>query len=177
LKVLAVDHIGIAVNSIPDALRLFVDTLGGEFVSGGDGPNDDMRTVTLELGGAKIELIQPLGEDSYLQRFIDKHGQGFHHVTVFVEDLFDAIASLERSGYEVVDTNPASPLWQETYLRPRSGFGTLIQIVQTNRGWDEPFEGITLDAILNGDVKWVDDIPTLRDPDEPRPRDPSRTGS
>jgi methylmalonyl-CoA/ethylmalonyl-CoA epimerase len=174
MKVTEVDHVAIAVSSIPEALKLFVDTLGGEFVSGGDSPNDDMRTVQLKLGGTKIELMQPLGEDSYLQRFIDKHGQGFHHITIFVEDLFEAIATLEASGYEVVDTNPASPLWQETYVRPRSGFGTLIQIVQTNRGWNEPFEGITLEAILNGDVKWVDDIPTLRDPAEPRPKDPSR---
>jgi methylmalonyl-CoA/ethylmalonyl-CoA epimerase len=91
-----------------------------------------------------------------------------------VEDLYEAIAELEAAGYEVVDTNPASPLWRETYVRPRSGFGTLIQIVQTNRGWNEPFEGITLEAILNGDVVWRDDIPTLRSPEEPRPRDPSR---
>lgn len=174
MNVLEVDHVAVAVNSIPEALRLYLDTLGGEFISGGDGPNDDMRTVQLRVGGLKLELMQPLGDDSYLQRFIDKHGQGFHHMTIFVEDLYEAIASLEGAGYEVVDTNPASPLWRETYVRPRSGFGTLIQIVQTNRGWNEPFEGITLEAILNGDVVWRDDIPTLRSPEEPRPRDPSR---
>jgi len=174
MNVRQVDHVAVAVGSLPDALRLFMDTLGGTFVTGGDTERDDIRTVQLKLGGVKVELMQPIGEDSYLQRFIDKHGQGFHHMTIFVEDLYEAIASLEGAGYEVVDTNPASPLWRETYVRPRSGFGTLLQIVQTDRAWDGPFDGITLEAILNGDVVWRDDIPTLRSPEEPRPRDPSR---
>ena len=95
MNVLEVDHVAVAVNSIPEALKLYLDTLGGEFISGGDGPNDDMRTVQLKVGGLKLELMQPLGDDSYLQRFIDKHGQGFHHMTIFVEDLYEAIASLE----------------------------------------------------------------------------------
>jgi methylmalonyl-CoA/ethylmalonyl-CoA epimerase len=173
MNVLEVDHVAVAVNSLPDALRLFVDTLGGTFVTGGDSERNDIRTIQLELGGLKIELMQPIGEDSYLQRYLDRHGQGFHHMTVFVEDLFEAISTLEAAGYEVVDTNAGSPPWRETYLRPRSGFGTLIQIVQTDRSWNEPFDGITVEAILNGDVQWKDDIPTLREPDEPRPHDPS----
>ena len=175
MNVLEVDHVAVAVSSIPEALKLYLDTLGGEFISGGDSPNDDMRTVQLKVGGLKIELMQPIGEDSYLQRFIDRHGQGFHHMTIFVEDILEAIATLEAKGYEVVDTDTSSPLWEETYVRPRSGFGTLIQIVQTDRRWDEPFEGITLEAILNGDVQWRDNIPTLRGPGEPRPHDPSRS--
>ena len=174
MKLREVDHIAIAVHSLPEALRLFLDTLGGRFITGGDSALDDIRTVQLELGGLKIELMQPLGHDSYLQRYLDKHGQGFHHMTVFVEDLFDAIATVERDGYEVVDTDPSSLPWQETYIRPRSGFGTLIQVVQTNRTWKEPFPGITLEAILGGDVQWRDNIPTLRDPDEPRPYDATR---
>jgi methylmalonyl-CoA/ethylmalonyl-CoA epimerase len=174
MNVREVDHVAIAVNSIPEALKLYRDTLGGEFITGGDSEKNEIRTVQLVVGGLKIELMQPIGEDSYLQRFIDKHGQGFHHMTIFVADLFEAIATLEASGYEVVDTDPSSLPWQETYVRPRSGFGTLIQIVQTDRTWHEPFEGITLEAILDGNVQWRDNIPTLRGPDEPRPRDLSR---
>ena len=174
MKLREVDHIAIAVHSLPEAVKLYLDTLGGTFITGGDSANEQIRTVQLVLGGLKIELMQPLGHDSYLQRFLDKHGQGFHHMTAFVDDLFDAIATLERDGYEVVDTDPSSQRWQETYIRPRSGFGTLIQVVQTNRTWKDPFPGITLEAILAGHVHWRDNIPTLRDPDEPRPYDPTR---
>ena len=174
MKLREVDHIAIAVHSLPEAVKLYIDTLGGTFITGGDSANEQIRTVQLVLGGLKIELMQPLGHDSYLQRFLDKHGQGFHHMTAFVDDLFDAIATLQRDGYEVVDTDPSSQRWQETYIRPRSGFGTLIQVVQTNRTWKDPFPGITLEAILAGDVHWRDNIPTLRDPGEPRPYDPTR---
>ena len=178
MKLREVDHIAIAVHSLPEALRLFLDTLGGRFITGGDSALDDIRTVQLELGGLKIELMQPLGHDSYLQRYLDKHGQGFHHMTVFVADLHEAIAALEADGYEVVDTDDSAPTWRETYLRPRSGLGALIQIVQTDLVWDgTPVPGITLEAVLNGDVQWRQDVPTLRDPEEPRPYDPTRPGS
>jgi methylmalonyl-CoA/ethylmalonyl-CoA epimerase len=118
--------------------------------------------------------MQPIGEDSYLRRFIDKHGQGLHHMTVFVDDLHQAVATLEAGGYEVVDTDDTSPAWRETYLRPRSGFGALIQIVQTDLEWSGSFPGVTLEAVLNGDVQWRENIPTLRGPNEPRPVDPAR---
>jgi methylmalonyl-CoA/ethylmalonyl-CoA epimerase len=162
VDVLKVDHVAHAVNSLSEGVRLYIDTLGGRFITGGDSERGDIRTLQLDLGGVKLELMQPLGEDSYLQRFIDRHGQGFHHLTVFVDDLHDAIGTLEAAGYEVVDTDDASPAWRETYLRPRSGLGALIQIVQTDMDWGASFPGVTLEAVLNGDVEWRDDIPTLR---------------
>ncbi len=174
MDVLKVDHVAVAVNSLPEAVRLYIDTLGGTFITGGDSSREDIRTIQLDLGGLKIELMQPLGRDSYLERFIEKHGQGFHHMTVFVDDLHEAIAKLETNGYEVVDTDDSSPPWRETYIRPRSGLGALIQVVQTDMTWGDPFPGVTLEAVLNGDVQWRRNIPTLRDPGEPRPFDPTR---
>jgi methylmalonyl-CoA/ethylmalonyl-CoA epimerase len=174
VDVLKVDHVAHAVNSLADGVRLYIETLGGRFVTGGDSEREDIRTIQLELGGVKLELMQPLGEDSYLQRFIDKHGQGFHHMTIFVDDLHETIATLEAAGYEVVDTDDTSPPWRETYVRPRSGLGALIQVVQTNMDWSGSFPGVTLEAVLNGDVQWRDNIPTLRGPDEPRPLDPAK---
>ncbi len=174
MKVTKTDHIAIAVHDLRDAVKLFIDTMGGTFVAGGDSTNEDIRTVQLVVGGLKIELMQPIGHDSYLQRFLDKRGQGFHHMTIFVEDLHEAIATLERDGYETVDTDDSSPRWAETYVRPKSGFGTLLQLVQTNKSWGDPFPGITLEDVLNGDVHWRDNTPTLRAPDEPRPFDPTK---
>jgi methylmalonyl-CoA/ethylmalonyl-CoA epimerase len=174
VKLLEVDHIAHAVHSLPEAVRLYIDTLGATFITGGDSENEQIRTLHIDLGGLKIELMQPLGRDSYLQRYLEKRGQGFHHMTVFVDDLHEAIATLEGDGYEVVDTDDSAPTWRETYIRPRSGLGALIQIVQTNMAWGEPFPGVTLEAVLDGDVQWRHDIPTLRDPDEPRPYDPTR---
>ncbi|MDX6413411.1 MAG: methylmalonyl-CoA/ethylmalonyl-CoA epimerase [Gaiellaceae bacterium] len=164
MEVEKVDHVAIAVRSIPEALKLFVDTMGGTYQSGGDDDRIGIRIVHVQLAGFKLELIQPLREDSYLQRFLDKHGEGFHHMTIIVADVREAVVALEAAGYETVDPRFETPLWQEVFVRPKHGFGTLIQIVQTDRRWDQPFEGITLERVLAGDVVWIDDLPELRTP-------------
>ncbi len=158
-----IDHIAIAVWSIEEAVELFCDLLGGEFILGGDDERLGIRTVQFRLPpGMKIELMQPIRPDSYLQRYLEKHGQGFHHMTIFVEDVEKAIVELEARGFEVVDTNLSSPQWRETFVRPTSSFGTLLQIADTNRRWDMPLVGITLEDVLAGRVVWRDDWPCLR---------------
>jgi methylmalonyl-CoA/ethylmalonyl-CoA epimerase len=152
VNVRKVDHLGIAVHSIEEASRLFIDVLGGEFVAGGDEDRRGIRTVQIRLGGFKLELMQPLDDGSYLARYLARYGQGFHHMTVFVDDVVEAVATLEAAGYEVVDTNLANPSWKETYLRPRSGFGTLIQLAETDMTWQESYPGVTLESVLAGAV-------------------------
>jgi len=81
------DHVAIAVSSIRAAVRLFRDGLGGEFVSGGDDDRLGIRSIQYRLPpGVKIKLMEPLREDSLLHRFLDKRGEGFHHLTHRVED-------------------------------------------------------------------------------------------
>jgi methylmalonyl-CoA/ethylmalonyl-CoA epimerase len=162
MKIAEVDHVAVAVTSIAAAAKLFIDLFGGKFISGGDDERLGIRTVQVQLPGMKIELMEPLNDDSFLHAYLAKRGQGFHHMTIFVVDLEQAIVALKLKGYEVVDTRLENPAWRETYVRPSSGFGTLLQIVETNRRWDLPFDGVTLDAVLAGDVVWDDDTPILR---------------
>lgn len=151
-----VDHFGLAVPSIADALPLFVDLLGGEFVNGGDDPVLGIRTVQLRLPpDVRFELLQPAREDCYLHDYLDKRGPGFHHVTMMVADIRAAIGELETSGYEVVDTDLGSdPTWLQTYVRPRSGHGMLVQVVQSEVDWGRPAEGVTLEGVLAGEYIW-----------------------
>lgn len=156
-----IDHLGIAVESIPEALRLFGDVLGGRFVMGGDDPVLGIRTIQLELPPQmKLELMQPITDDCYLHDYLAKRGQGFHHLTLFVHDLRAALTALAAQGFEVVDSDLSNPKWRVTYVRPSSGFGTLLQIAETNMTWREPVEGVTLEAVLAGDVVWDDERPT-----------------
>lgn len=163
MRVRKVDHVGIAVHSIADAARLFVDTLGAEFVLGGDDERLQIRTAQFRLGGFKIELMEPTAPDSYLQRFLDKRGPGFHHLTILVDSVAEAEAALNEAGYETVDTDLTHPRWMETYLRPKSGFGTLIQLAQSDTGWDEPVPGLTLEAVVEGRVESLPDGFRFRD--------------
>jgi len=162
-RVRSLDHIAVAVRDVATALPLFQDVLGGRFVMGGDDPVYGIRTVQLVLPpGTKIELMAPLRGDTQLTRFLEEHGEGFHHATLLVDDVVATIADLQARGFEVVDTETTNPKWRVTYLRPSSGFGTLLQIAESTERWDEPIEGVTLEAVLAGEVVWYDERPLLR---------------
>lgn len=149
------DHIGIAVRSIEAAVPLFRDVFGGQFVMGGDDVPLEIRTAMFKLPATvKVELMEPLDEQSYLHRFIDKHGEGFHHATIFVDDVEATIVDLEAAGYEVVDTNLREPHWRETYVRPKSGHGCLFQIVDSEIDWLEPHPHCTVEDVIAGKWRW-----------------------
>lgn len=162
----SIDHVAIAVRSMEDAARLFVDVMGAEFIAGGDDQRLGIRTAQLMLPpGVKVELMTPIREDSYLQAFIDKHGEGFHHMTTFFEDLAALIPDLDDAGFTTVDTSYEDPTWLETFIRPGSAFGALFQMVQTDVDWREPHTHTTLEDVIAGRVEWNGSETRLRDTD------------
>jgi methylmalonyl-CoA/ethylmalonyl-CoA epimerase len=166
VKVEYVDHVAIAVRSLRDAWHLFGETLGGQFLGGGDDDVIGLRTIQLKLGGRKIELLEPLGEDSYLRRYLDKRGEGFHHLTIVTEDVEEADRALRGAGFETVDMNLGRPVWRELFVRPKSAFGALLQIADTTRDdWGEPNpNGVTVEDVFAGRAYWnqEDGRPYLR---------------
>jgi methylmalonyl-CoA/ethylmalonyl-CoA epimerase len=159
---LKVDHVAIAVHDMTAAVRLFHDTLGGRFLTGGDYDDTGMRILHLALPGSKLELLQPLRSDSALQAHLDRRGPGFHHMTLFVDDLASSITVLEGSGFPVTGVDLSSPGWREAFLNPKASFGALLQFAETDRSWDEPTPGITLEDVLAGRVVWRDLVACLR---------------
>lgn len=158
------DHVAIAVEDLERAVVLFQGILGGTFIHGGDDERLGIRTIQLGLTpGVKIELMTPIRPDSYLRRFLDRHGQGFHHATFLVDDVEKAVSELTSKGFEVVDTDLREPYWRETFVRPSSGFGTLLQIADTTKTWSTPTTAYTLQDVLTGRVVWRDDIGALRE--------------
>lgn len=154
-----VDHIAIAVSDLRPAVALFQGVFGAEFMHGGDDPRIDIRTVQFRVPpGIKIELMTPTKPTSYLQAFIDKKGEGFHHLTIVVDDIEHTIDDLTAADFPLVDTDLRYPKWRETFLRPSQGFG-LLQIVDTNGDWMTPTTDYTLDDVLDGRVVWRDHAP------------------
>jgi methylmalonyl-CoA/ethylmalonyl-CoA epimerase len=128
---LELDHVAVAVRSIKAALPLFRDALGGEYLMGGD-QGESWRWVQFRYpGGGKVELLEPLGE-GFLSRFLERRGEGLHHVTFKTDDIRAAISHVESLGYEVVDVHLDDPDWKEAFLRPSKAHGTLIQIAQSS---------------------------------------------
>jgi methylmalonyl-CoA/ethylmalonyl-CoA epimerase len=125
------DHVAVAVNSIKPALSLYRDALGGQYLMGGDA-GESWRWLQIRYpGGGKVELLEPTGE-GFLSRFLERHGEGLHHVTFKTDDIRAAITQVEGSGYELVDVNIDDPHWKEAFLRPSKAHGTLVQIAQSS---------------------------------------------
>jgi methylmalonyl-CoA/ethylmalonyl-CoA epimerase len=123
------DHVAVAVRSIKPALKLFRDALGGEYLVGAD---QDWRWLQLRYpGGGKVELLEPLSE-GFLTRFLEKRGEGLHHITFKTDDLDAAISHIRGFGYELVDVDLEDPNWKEAFFRPSQAHGTVIQVAQSS---------------------------------------------
>jgi methylmalonyl-CoA/ethylmalonyl-CoA epimerase len=136
---LQLDHVAVAVRSIKAAAPLYRDALGGEYLMGGDA-DGTWRWVQFRYpGGGKVELLEPLGE-GFLSRFLDRYGEGLHHMTFKTDDIEAAIEQVTGHGYEVVDVALDDPDWKEAFLRPSRAHGTLIQLAQPSQTDDEARE-------------------------------------
>src|SRR4030081_1610128 len=133
LGVEALDHTAIAVRDIQAALPLYRDLLGGvpsgfERIS-----NKGFMWMTLRYpNGSQVELLAPAGDGGFLHDFLGRRGEGVHHMTFIVHDLQAAVERARAAGLRVVDEDYSDSRWQEAFISPRSAFGTIIQLAQTN---------------------------------------------
>jgi len=132
LRIKNYDHVAIAVNSIEESLKLYKDILGGKVIAERQlGYDGSIYWVQVLLGGAKIELIEPRTSGSSLARFLDKHGEGLHHISLRVENIEEAIAHLERNGIRVVDKYLDDPKFKTAFISPRNVSHVLIQVYES----------------------------------------------
>ncbi len=126
-----VHHVGIAVKDLDAAVARY-RALGLHAGPPEDVPSAGVRVVFLESGGALIELVTPLREEGALARFLEKRGEGLHHVAFAVEDIVVELARLEQEGFELVDRvpRPGAHGRKVAFLHPRSAHGALIELVQ-----------------------------------------------
>ena len=132
LGVEALDHTAIAVRDIQAALPLYRDLLGGA-------PSGYERISTKGFAwfslryphGSQSELLAPTGE-GFVESFLAKRGEGVHHLTFIVRDLRTAVHRARAAGLRVVDEDYRDARWQEAFISPRSAFGTIVQLAQTN---------------------------------------------
>ncbi len=122
------DHIGIAVNSIAEARKFYEGVLGARFLYEHANAEAGYRIVELDLDGFTLELLEPLGEDSFLRAFLQKHGEGVHHLTLDVPDSRVRIAQLKEQGIKIVGEREFGPDSYEGFISPRSSHGVLIQL-------------------------------------------------
>ena len=154
IDVLKLDHTCVCVRDLDQAAVLYGDLLGGKLMSWYEPETGAFATATFRYpNGSHIELMEPIGRDSFARKFLDKHGEGVHHLTFIVADIHKAVAQARAGGYTVVSESYSRPEWMEAFISPRSANGTVLQLTQTN---------VSLEVLANGVL--------AGDPDEARAR-------
>ena len=126
------DHIGIAVNDLDEAIALYSEKLGFTVADVEDVPGFGVKVAFLPLGEGNVELVQPTADDSAMARFLDKKGPGFHHLCFRVDDIRAELDRLEAAGVQLVDKEPRQGAHGTlvAFLHPKSTGGVLIELCQ-----------------------------------------------
>lgn len=126
-----IDHIGIAVRDIQQALQVYQVALGLPVHDVIDVPDQQVRVAFLPIGESNIELVQPTTEDSGTARFLEKRGEGIHHICVQVEDIDAALAQLKAHGVPLIDQEPRPGAHgRVAFVHPKGAHGVLLELVE-----------------------------------------------
>jgi methylmalonyl-CoA epimerase len=128
----AIDHVGVAVEDIDAALTLFRDTLKLPLVHRETVAEQGVDAALLDVGDGHVELLEPLGPDTAVGKFLQKRGPGLHHVAYRVEDVEDALARLKGAGMRLIDEQPRIGIRgsRVAFVHPSSTGGVLTELVE-----------------------------------------------
>ena len=129
MKAKRIDHIAIAVKDMEAAVETYQHNFGLEQVSGGDVPALGIRNAFLQIGDAQIELITPLAEQGLVADFLAKQGWGMYLLALEVDNLDDAIATLQNQGVRV-HVATGSTGQRLAFVSPRATHGVLLQLLE-----------------------------------------------
>jgi len=128
-----INHLGIATNSIDEALKFWADALGLENIHTETVEEQKVRVAMLPIGESRIELLEPVTEDSPISKFLKNRGPGIHHIAVEVEDIEHALKQLKTRGLRLIDEHPRKGAegCLVAFVHPASSGGVLLELVQT----------------------------------------------
>ncbi|WP_079516346.1 methylmalonyl-CoA epimerase [Rossellomorea marisflavi] len=127
-----VDHIGVAVRSIEDALPFYEGVLGIPLLKVEEVDNQGVKVAFLDAGNLKIELLEPISDQSPVSGFIEKRGEGLHHIAFSVETIEERIQELKEKGVRMIDENPKTGAGGASvaFLHPKSSKGVLYELCE-----------------------------------------------
>jgi len=128
----AINHIGIAVRSIDQQRPLYEETLGAEFEGIEEVPDRKVRVAFFRVQGVRLELLEPTDPTSSVATFLDKRGEGLHHLAFTVADIRERIAELKTAGLRLIDEVPrrGAHQMQIAFLHPKSTHGVLMELCE-----------------------------------------------
>lgn len=130
--IVGLDHVGIAVNKIDDALLIFEKLLGLKLEKLKEAEEHGVKAAFLAVGGTSIELIEPLSEKSPVSKFLEKRGQGIHHIAFKVENIVNMLEQFKNEGVVLIDEKPRVGIegGKIAFLHPKSTGNVLIELCE-----------------------------------------------
>lgn len=132
-----VDHIGIAVKSIDKSIQYYIETLGLKLLAIEEVVSQNVRVAFIDAGNIKLELLEPLSIEGPIAKFLEKRGEGVHHIAFGVTDIRTRMAELEEKGVQLLqdEPKPGAGGAEVAFLHPKSSFGVLYELCEkSNKG-------------------------------------------
>jgi len=131
MKPIKINHVAIAVQDIDAALKFWEQTFGLELNHVEEVPSQKSKVAFLPLGESEIELVQPTTSDSGLANFLEKRGEGMHHICIEVSDIDATLAELKSKGVRLINEVPEElPGRKMAFIHPKAANGVLVELYQ-----------------------------------------------
>ncbi len=132
MKILKIDHLGIAVNSIDSGKEFWSGVLGLDFEGAETVAEQKVTTAFFPVGESEVELLESTAPDGPVAKYIEKRGQGIQHVAFRVENIDDALAELKEKGVQLIDQQPRIGAGgaKIAFLHPKATNGVLVELCQ-----------------------------------------------
>jgi methylmalonyl-CoA epimerase len=133
LEARGIHHLGVAVEDLETAVDTYSRLFGAEVEHRGTMKDQGVKAASLRVGDGRVELLEPLGSDTPVGRFLAKRGPGMHHVAYEVSDLAASLTELAGAGAELIDERPREGLFglEVAFVHPDSVHGVLSEVVSS----------------------------------------------
>ncbi len=132
MKILKIDHLGIAVNNMAEGQNFWADVLGLKFEGAETVTEQKVTTAFFPVGESEVELLESTSPDGPVAKFIEKKGTGFQHVAFRVENIEEALAELKAKGVQLIDQQPRKGAGgaKIAFLHPKATGGVLVELCE-----------------------------------------------
>jgi methylmalonyl-CoA epimerase len=130
---IGIDHVGVAVKNLDEALKVYRDTLGFKLEGVHVLTERKVKVAFLSTGGeAKIEILEPLSSDSTIGKFLETHGEGVHHFAMKVKNIVEALEEFKKKGVTLIDETPQKGAEGKkiAFVHPKSTKGVLLELCE-----------------------------------------------
>ena len=128
----SINHLGVAVKSLDDSRDYYENVLGAKFEGIEEVAEQKVKVAFFLIGDVRIELLEPTSEDSPIAKFIEKRGEGIHHLAVTVDNIEDRIAELKEGGFRMIDETPRGGAHNTkiAFMHPKASRGILTELTE-----------------------------------------------